>query len=194
MGEPTNPPTGVFLEVRTLGIQDIEVSFLLLDVGDSAGRGRASRTGLHRGPAVLGEDDLLAIDLGVDPIQIIVDEAPGSASGSGGGTEERQHVESDEVNGIQNGLSATIGPETICHFGDGDEDTEGTNNPLGRLDLGCKGVGRQDVIEQGLRTELNGSGDELGLGVAFESCEKTVPAGLPDVVTVKPELSRARDR
>ena len=89
MSEPTDPTAGVFLEFRALGIQDIEVCFLLLDVGDGAGRGRTSRARLHRGPTVLGEDDLLAIDLGVDPIQVIIDEAPGSASGSSRGAEER---------------------------------------------------------------------------------------------------------
>ena len=103
-------------------------------------------------------------------------------------------MEGDEVNGIQNGLGATVGLVTVCHLGDSDEDTEGTDSPLSRLDLGRKGVGRQDVIEQWLRTELDGSGDELGLGVAFEGCEKTVPAGLPNVVAIKPELDRVKGR
>lgn len=89
MGEPTNSATGVFLELRALGIQDVEVAFLLLNIRDRAGRGRASRARLHRRPTVLSEDDLLAIDLGVDPFQVVIDEAPGSASGSGRGAEER---------------------------------------------------------------------------------------------------------
>ena len=77
-------------------------------------------------------------------------------------------MESDEVDGIQNGLSATVGLVTVCHLGDSDENTEGGKGSLGRLDFGSEGVGGQDMVEQGLRTELNGSGDELGLGVAFE--------------------------
>lgn len=103
-------------------------------------------------------------------------------------------MESDEVNGVQNGLGATVGLVAVCHLGDGDEDTEGTKSSFGSPDLGRKGVGRQDVIEQWLRTELNGSGDELGLGVAFESSEKTIPASFPDVVAVKPELNREKGR
>jgi len=97
-------------------------------------------------------------------------------------------METNEVNGIQNGLSATVRLETVSHLGDGDENTKGREVLLGRLDLGSEGVGRQDVIEQGLRAELNSPGDELGLGVVVESVEKIVPAGLPDVATVESEL------
>lgn len=149
---------------------------------------------MHRGPTVLGEDDFLPIGLGVDPRQVFLDETPGSGGGGGLGTEERQHVESNEVTGIQNVLSATVGLETVSHIGDGNEDTEGTESSFGSLDLGSEGAGRQDVVEQGLGTELNGPRDELGLGVALESCEKAVPPGLPDVATVKPKLDREQSR
>ena len=97
-------------------------------------------------------------------------------------------MEIDEVNGIQNGLSATVRLETIGHVGDSDEDTEGSEILLGSRDLGSEGADRQDVIEQRLGTELNGPSDERGLGIVVESREKAVPAGHPHVVTVVPKL------
>jgi len=102
VGEPTDPSTRVALKLRALGFQKVKVTLLLLHVGDGVGRGRASRAGLHRGPTVFSQDNLLAVDLGVDPLQVILDETPGSTSGSGLCAEEWQHVERDEVNGIQN--------------------------------------------------------------------------------------------
>lgn len=103
-------------------------------------------------------------------------------------------MEVDDVNGIYNGLSATVGLETVGHVGDGDEDTEGSELRLCSFDLGSEGVGGQDVVKQGLGTELNGPSDELGLGVALESREKSVPAGFPGVITVKAELERVKGR
>ena len=97
-------------------------------------------------------------------------------------------MEIDKVHGVQDGLSATVGLETVDQIGDGDEDTEGSEFRLCRLDLGSEGADRQDMIEQRLGTELNGPGDKLGLGVVLESFEKAVPAGLPLVVAVKSEL------
>ena len=191
MGEPSDPPTWVALELRALGIQKVEVILLLLHTGDSVGRGRASRAGLHRGPTVFSKDDLLAINFGVDPRQVALDETPGSISGSGLAAEEWQHVERDKVNGIQNGLSATVGLVAISHIGDSDENTEGSEIRLGRLDLGSEGVGIQDVIEQGLGAELNGPSDELSLRVTVEGREKAVSAGLPDVAAIKTELEWA---
>ena len=108
MGEPTNSSARVLLEHRALGIQEVEVSFLLFHIGDGARRGGASRAGFHRGPTVLREDDLFAISLGVDPLQVVLDETPGSASGGGLGAKERQHVEIDEINSVQNGLGAVV--------------------------------------------------------------------------------------
>jgi len=188
VGEPTDPSTRVALKLRALGIQKVKVTFLLLHVGDSVGRGRASRAGLHRGPTVFSKDDLLAIDLGVDPLQVILEETPGSTSGSGLCTEEWQHVERDEVNGIQNGLGTTVGLVTVSHIGDSDEDTKGSEVRLCRLDLGSEGVGVQDMVEQGLRAELDGPSDELGLGVIVEGREEAVSAGLPDAAAIKTEL------
>ena len=188
MGEPTDPSTRVALKLRALGIQKVKVTLLLLNVRDSVGRGRTRRAGLHRGPAVLSEDDLLAIGFGVDPLQVILDETPGSASGGGLCAEERQHVEPDEVNGIQNRLSATVGLVTVSHFGDSNEDTEGSEVRLCRLDLGSEGVGVQDMIVQGLRAELDGPGDKLGLGVIVEGRKEAVSAGLPDAAAIKAEL------
>ena len=192
MSEPSDTSARVVLKFRALGIQKVEVSLLLLHVGDSVGRRGASRAGLHRGPTVLSEDDLLAFNLGIDPIQVTLDETPGACSGSGSGTKEWQHVESDEVNGIQNGLSATVRLVTIGHIGDSDGDTEGSEVLLGRLDLGSEGACRQDMIEQGLGSELNSPSDELGLGVTVESREKAVPASLPHVITIKTELEGAK--
>ena len=88
MGEPTNSSTGVLLEHRALGIQEVEVILLLAHAGDSGGRGRTRRAGLHRGPTIFGEDDLFSISLGVDPVQIFLDETPGSASSGGLGAKE----------------------------------------------------------------------------------------------------------
>ena len=89
VGKPSDSSAGIVLEFCALGIQEVVVIFLLLHVGDSARRGGASGSRFHRRPTVLGEDDLLAISLGVDPCQVLLDEAPRSASGSGLGAEER---------------------------------------------------------------------------------------------------------
>lgn len=188
VGEPADPSTRVALKLRALGFQKVKVTLLLLHVGDSIGRGRASRARLHRGPTVFSQDDLLAINLGVDPLQVILYETPGSTSSGGLCTEERQHVERDEVNGIQNGLSAAVGLVTVSHIGDSDEDTEGSEVRLCRLDLGSEGVGVQDVIEQGLRAELDRPSDKLGLGVIVEGREEAVSAGLPHAAAIKAEL------
>ena len=101
-------------------------------------------------------------------------------------------MEGDEVNSIQNGLSPAVGLETVSHFGNGDKDTEGRKALFGGLDLGSEFVDRQDMIEQGFGTELDGPGDKLGLGVIVESRKKSVPASLPYVAVIKTELERRR--
>ena len=147
---------------------------------------------MQRGPTVLSEDDLLAVDLGVDPLQITLDETPRSQSSSGLGAEKWQHVESDEVNGVQNGLSPAVGLETVSHFGNSDKDAEGGKILLGGLDLGSEVAGGQDVIVQGFGTELDGPGNELGLGVIVEDRKEAVPASLPHVAPIKAELGWAK--
>ena len=190
MGEPTDSPAGVALERRALGIQKIEVSFLLLHAGDSIRRGRDSGARFHRGPAVFRKYDLFTINPGIDPVQVTLDERPGGRGSSSCVAEKWQHVEVYEIDSVQNGLCATVGLETVGHIGDGDENAEGREGLLSGFDLGSESAGGQDLVEQGLRTELNGPGDKLGLGVILESREERIPAGLPRVATIKSELKR----
>jgi len=188
VGEPTDSSTWVSLELQALGIQKVVVIFLLCQVADSVRRARTGRAGFHRGPTVLRKDDLLAIRLGVDPLQVALDQTPRSFSGGGLGAEERQHVEIDKVHDVQDRLSAAVGLETGDQIGDSDEDTEGSEFRLCKSHIEGEGDDRQCMIEQGLGTELNGPGDKLGLGVVLESIEETVLAGQPLLVAIKSEL------
>ena len=87
-------------------------------------------------------------------------------------------------------MNSVVSLVAIGRFRDGDGNLKRGKVLLGSLDLGGEVLSGQGVIGQGLGTELNGPGDELGLGVAMESREQGIPAGLPLVVTRGIELAR----
>jgi len=89
VGKPGDSSSRVALQGLALGIQEVKVSLLLCHAGDGAGSGGAGRAGLHRRPTILSEDDLLAINPGVDPVQVSLDERLANISGGGSGAEER---------------------------------------------------------------------------------------------------------
>ena len=189
VGEPTDTSTRVSLKPRANEIQKVEVGLYLLQAGDSVWGGGSNRAWCHLGPTVLGKDDLLPLHPGDDPLQIVLDKRPGLFSGGGRGVVIGQHGEIDKVDGIQNRLSAVISLVAVGRFRDGDGNLKRGKVLLGRLDLGDEVFRGQGVIGQGLGTELNGPGDELGLGVAMESREQGIPAGLPIIVTRGIELA-----
>ena len=68
VSKPSDSSTRITLKLLALGIQEVKVILFLLHVGDSGGRGGTSRAGLHRGPTVLRQDDLLAVCMGINPV------------------------------------------------------------------------------------------------------------------------------
>ena len=132
------------------------------------------------GPTVLGKDDLLPVRPGSDPRQIVLDDDPGIKSGSGNTIVGiGQHGEIDNVDSIQDRLSATDDLVAGDHFRGGDKNPKRGEVFLGKLDLGDEVIRGQVVAVQGLGTELNGPGDELGLGIGMKNREQGIPAGPP---------------
>ena len=190
VGEPSDTSTCVALTRHAIGIQKAEVVLHLLQAGDSGWGDSCGRGWCLLGPTVLGKDDLLPVHVAGDPVQIVLDEAPGIISGCSCGAEIRQHGETDKVDGIQNRWSAVVGLVAGNRFRGSDENPKRGEVLLGSRDLGGEVIHGQDVTGKSLGTDLNGPGDELGLGVVIKTREQVIPAGRPPVVlTVGIELA-----
>lgn len=62
---------------------------------------------------------------------------------------------------------------------------------LDQFNLCCHVCDGEDTIKQGLGTELDSPGDELGLRVGHERGHERIIAVLPDVTAVKPEPNQS---
>ena len=102
--------------------------------------------------------------------------------------EERQHMNVDRVNRIEDVLRAATLLVPVRKLADGDRDREAREVLFCEDDLFCKLAVREDVVEERLGPELQHPRHELGARVRVQIGEERVAAAYPDVVPVKAEL------
>ena len=122
------------------------------------------------------------------PIHVRLDERPSKCASGRECREEREHVDINVINRIENVLSTTALLITVGELRNGDGYLYACELRLGRSDLGSEfGVGK-DIVVQRLGAKLYATGDELGFWIGSERVDERITTCLPLVATIETKL------
>ena len=140
----------------------------------------------------LVEIHLLTLAVVNEELEVLLYQRPGLVGSGRLLREERQHVNVDGVDGVEDVLRAAALLVAIRELADGDGDVQARQVLLREQHLLRELVVREHVVEERLRAELDHARHELCQGVRVQSGEESVASRDPDIIAIEPKLREKR--